>query len=250
MKKFKMALILSGFNLLFIACTSCQSKHNDESIMIECSAACSNTELFSSIMHTDSLLNSKIQSTDRMENQHPLLSLLRPNIYQDDSGTFFLAISSFIGYAASRDTAAVTDYLKNSPFLPDSISYEWSLINGPVGEYGLIAHRNHEIKKILSNEDIESISVSQEARSTGLKGLIHAGFTKILTIKLNEPGINKIKELLTTDAILLKMNIGKRSIVISQTADELKQGIMITENITDSFIDSLRQMYPTFMKHE
>ena len=62
--------------------------------------------------------------------------------------------------------------------------------------------------------------------------------------------MNKIREILTTDAILLSMNIGNKSMVISQPADQLKEGILFTDQLTNSFIDTLMQIYPTLMKQE
>jgi len=72
----------------------------------------------------------------------------------------------------------------------------------------------------------------------------------MLRIRLNELGKIKIKELLTTDALLLKTNIGNRTFVDSQPADALKDGILITDNLSKSFLDTVRQMYPTLMDQE
>lgn len=251
MNKLNIFLILNIFSSFFVFCACNQNKNEDEPITILLSASYSNPELFSGIMLTDSLLNLRNNATEG-QNPHPLLNLLRPNIYQDESGSFFVTPSSFIGFAAAKDTSAITGYLRNSPVLPDSITFEWSHIKEPVVEYGLIAHRQHEISIQLSNEDIESLHIEQEPRSSasGLSGLINVGFDNRLIITLNESGIHKIKELLSQDAILLKTNIGQGNTVISIPAAELKDGIIIMEDITNSDVKSLRKMYPIIMKQE
>jgi len=176
MKSLKILLTLAIVNFLAIACALNQDKNQNEAISIELSATYTNLELFNSIRQTDSLLSPGIHTGGDPGSSHPLMRLLRPNIYQDDAGSFFLANAVFIGFAAAKDTSAVIGYLKNSPFLPDSIAYEWSLIEEPAPEYGLIAHRPREMKIILLNEDIESISIEQGNMSTAsrLKGLMQA----------------------------------------------------------------------------
>lgn len=251
MKTINILLIIGFFYFLLISCFNNQKNKKDEALFVELIGTYSNRDLFRSILQTDSLLGISNKSKRDQENAHPLMNLFRPNIFQDKAGTFFLSTSIFIGFSAPKDTSAIINYLRFSPFIPDSITYEWLLINEPVSEFALIAHKPNEVKILLSNQEIESISVENGnvSSASGLKGLIQAtqGSDKTVKIKLNQLGYTKVSGILSTDAILLKTNFGNRNYEISQPTDEIKDGILISNNITGSFVDSINQMYPSIM---
>jgi hypothetical protein len=241
------------YSLGFTACSNHQSSNKDEPLQIEIAEPYSNQDLIVSIFQTDSLLDQNNAIKGESKKSHPLLNLLRPNIVPDKSGMFLVSVSTIIGYAGAKDTAAVENHLKQSPVMPKDAIYEW-LLHDPAQEYALVAHKTNETRVILSNPEVEYIRSEQGDNSTvsGLKGLFKTstGSNTIIRIKLNPSGIRKITGRISSDALLLKIDIGNRTFKFSQPTDQIQDGILITQAVNQSFIDSIEKMYPILSSKE
>ena len=75
------------------------------------------------------------QSFTQFANENPLFAVLRPAIFQDESGKYFPGDGPVVGYVAVKDTGKVEGYLKNEKLksiFPRDIRFMW--VNKPYDE--------------------------------------------------------------------------------------------------------------------
>ncbi|NVO19780.1 MAG: hypothetical protein HXX13_08770 [Bacteroidetes bacterium] len=243
------ALFVISLTLLFFSCTHHLAP---APVKLEFSGTYNNLELISTLFRADTLQPGG--NPKGSIHGHYLLMKLRPNLQQHTDGNYYAANSAIIGFSAAGDTAAVAGFLQSSPLMPAVAHYEWTIMDHPDPEYGLVAHKTGETRVSLTEKDLAAISIEEgnSSQSTGVKGLLKeaAGTNKMIRIKLNPPAMSKLKPLMKSDAVLLKMNLGGRTYAFSQPTAELRDGFLLTDHITKSFVDSVSRMYPASVKNE
>ena len=188
------------------------------------------------------------------EREHPIMSVLYPNITRKENGTYALTRSSFLGYCASNDTSQVNKYLSkylSSPgtklLFPEGAQFKWIKSIPRNDIYSLTAfHENHTSLR-LDTADIESLTIEKYGpfkESTPFEVLetIMGTTEYVVVINLNQDALIKVQtQLDSTTAVLVTVNLNGKKYLSSMPVSNLNNGIAIGQDINKT---TARYLHP------